>query len=78
MYFPTAIEPSLVAEDLGIWAPIDHRRVISLLTIGLGVLYHREKEIFLEPLPETMLDEGKSGTGCVVAGQPDSSNAHYY
>ncbi|SFD81724.1 hypothetical protein [Spirosoma endophyticum] len=60
MYFPTAIEPSLIAEDLGIWAPIDHQRVISLLTIGLGVLYHREKAIFLEPLPETMLDEGKA------------------
>lgn len=60
MYFPAAIEPSLVAEDLGIWAPIGHQRIISLLTIGLGVLYHRERTISLEPLPETMLDEGKA------------------
>ncbi|GAB3990917.1 hypothetical protein GCM10028807_19300 [Spirosoma daeguense] len=59
MYFPAATEPSLVAEDLGVWAPINHQRVISLLNIGLGVLYHREKAIALEPLPETMLDEGK-------------------
>ncbi|MBD2699236.1 hypothetical protein IC229_01220 [Spirosoma sp. BT702] len=60
MYFPSTVEPSLIAEDLGVWAPIDHQRVISLLTIGLGVLYHREKTISLEPLPETMLDEGKA------------------
>ncbi|ADB40587.1 hypothetical protein [Spirosoma linguale] len=60
MYFPAAIDTSLAAEDLGIWAPIDHQRIISLLTIGLGVLYHREKAISLEPLPETMLDEGKA------------------
>ena len=59
MYFP-AVESSLVAEDFGIWAPIGHQRIISLLTIGLGVLYHREKAITLEPLPETMLDEGKA------------------
>lgn len=60
MYFPAATEPSLVAEDFGVWAPIDHQRIISLLTMGLGVLYHREKAISLEPLPETMLDEGKA------------------
>ena len=59
MYFPGATEPSLVSEDLGVWAPIGHQRIISLLTMGLGVLYHREKAISLEPLPETMLDEGK-------------------
>lgn len=59
MYFPSAT-PSFVQEDLGVWAPIDHQRIISLLTIGLGVLYHREKTISLEPLPETMLDEGKA------------------
>lgn len=59
MYFPP-IASSLVQEDLGVWAPIDHQRIISLLTIGLGVLYHREKAIALEPLPETMLDEGKA------------------
>ncbi|GAB3542277.1 hypothetical protein GCM10027577_09190 [Spirosoma fluminis] len=31
-----------------------------MLTVGLGVLYYREKSIRLEPLPETMLDEGKA------------------
>ncbi|WP_420151134.1 hypothetical protein [Spirosoma sp.] len=60
MYFPAATEPSLVVEDLGICKPIDHQRIISLLAIGLGVLYHREKAIALEPLPETVLDEGKT------------------
>ncbi|CCH03171.1 hypothetical protein FAES_5172 [Fibrella aestuarina BUZ 2] len=59
MYFPIS-SPSVVQEDYGVWAPIDHQRVISLLTIGLGVMYHREKTITLEPLPETMLDEGKA------------------
>ena len=59
MYFPPAAPPSLAGEDQGVWAPIEHQRVISLLTIGLGVLYHREKSIPLEPLPETMLDEAK-------------------
>ena len=60
MYFPAVNNPSFVHEDQGVWAPIDHQRVISLLTIGLGILYHREKTISLEPLPETMLDEGKA------------------
>jgi len=58
MYFPVA-SPSLVNEDFDVWAPIDHQRVISLLTTGLGVLYYHRKIISLEPLPETMLDEGK-------------------
>lgn len=60
MYFPSVTNPPSVGEDQSVWAPIDHQRVISLLTIGLGVLYHREKSISLEPLPETMLDEGKA------------------
>ncbi|MBC8153899.1 MAG: hypothetical protein H7Z72_13400 [Bacteroidetes bacterium] len=60
MYFPATTEPRVVGEDFGVWAPIEHQRAISLLTIGLGVLYHREKSIPLEPLPETMLDEGKA------------------
>lgn len=59
MYFPSVTNPPAVGEDQGVWAPIDHQRVISLLTMGLGVLYYREKRIRLEPLPETMLDEAK-------------------
>ena len=64
MYFPS-VSPSLVNEDFGVWAPIDHQRIISLLTMGLGVLYYREKCIQLEPLPETMLDEAKVSRNAV-------------
>lgn len=60
MYFPSLTEPSLAGEDFGVWAPAEHQRVIAKLTTGLGVLYYREKTIHLEPLPETMLDEGKA------------------
>ena len=60
MYFPSVTNLPSVGEDQGVWAPVDHQRVISLLTVGLGVLYYREKRIRLEPLPETMLDEGKA------------------
>lgn len=60
MYFPPLVSPSLAQEDQGVWAPVDHQRVISRLTIELGVLYHHKKTIPLEPLPETMLDEGKA------------------
>ncbi|RRA99966.1 hypothetical protein [Larkinella rosea] len=59
MYFPSTNPLSMVQEDQGVWAPVDHQRVIAKLTMGLGVLFHREKTIHLEPLPETMLDEGK-------------------
>lgn len=60
MYFPTVNPLSLVNEDLGVWAPADHQRIISKLTTHLGILYYVEKRISLEPLPETMLDEGKA------------------
>ena len=60
MYFPSVTDPFVVGEDQDVWAPIDHQRIISKLNVGLGILYYREKSIFLEPLPETMLDEGKA------------------
>jgi hypothetical protein len=60
MYFPPLTPPSLVHEDQGVWAPPDHQRIIALLTMGLGVLYHRQKSILLEPLPKTMLDDAKA------------------
>ncbi|MFD2571009.1 hypothetical protein ACFSUS_10220 [Spirosoma soli] len=60
MYFPPAILPSVANEDFGVWAPVDHQRIISRLTIGLGILYHHKKTIRLEPLPETMLDDTKA------------------
>ncbi|SOD89211.1 PDDEXK family nuclease [Spirosoma fluviale] len=60
MYFPSVSGPSVVGEDLGVWAPADHQRIIAKLTVGLGVLYYREKTVRLEPLPETMLDDAKA------------------
>ena len=59
MYFPSTNPLSLVHEGLGVWAPADHQRIISKLTVGLGILYYHEKKIRLEPLPETMLDDSK-------------------
>ncbi|MGA0560338.1 hypothetical protein ACO2Q8_26985 [Larkinella sp. VNQ87] len=60
MYFPSTNPLPLVQEDQGVWAPVEHQRIIARLTVGLGVLFYREKTIDLEPLPETMLDEGKA------------------
>jgi Uma2 family endonuclease len=60
MYFPANHPLPTVHEDYGVWAPSDHQRIIAKLTMGLGVLYYREQQISLEPLPETMLDESKA------------------
>ena len=46
--------------DMGINAPKEHQRIISKLTTGLGSLYYQEQKIDLEPLPETMIDEGQT------------------
>jgi len=46
--------------DLSINAPKEHQRIISKLTTGLGVLFYHECSIDLEPLPETMIDEGQT------------------
>jgi hypothetical protein len=54
MFFPEQLI------DMGINAPKEHQRIISKLTTGLGVLYYHEKRIALEPLPETMIDEGQT------------------
>ena len=52
---------SLVREaEMGVNAPMEHQRVISQLNTGLGKLYYYDKLINLEPLPETMLDEGRT------------------
>lgn len=52
---------SMVHEDeMGVNAPMDHQRVISKLNVGLGKLFYYDKAISLEPLPETMLDEGRT------------------
>jgi hypothetical protein len=60
MYFPATAPSLLMQEGFGVWAPIEYQRVISKLTMHLGILYHLEKRIVLEPLPETMLDESKA------------------
>ena len=60
MYFPPVTPPPVVNEDWGVWAPADHQRVISKLTVGLGILFYRENAIHLEPLPEVMLDDSKA------------------
>ncbi|MBD2704001.1 hypothetical protein IC229_25375 [Spirosoma sp. BT702] len=48
---------SLVHDD-GTNSPLDHQRVISKLTVELGVLFYHKQAITLEPLPETPLGEG--------------------
>jgi Uma2 family endonuclease len=58
MYNPSFPKPQLVQEDDGANSPLDHQRAISKLTVGLGVLFYRERAITLEPLPETPLGEG--------------------
>lgn len=46
--------------EIGINAPKEHQRIISKLTTGLGLLYYHQQKINLEPLPETMIDEGQT------------------
>ncbi|AKD57960.1 hypothetical protein [Spirosoma radiotolerans] len=58
MYEQRYNSPFLVQEDDGTNLPLEHQRVISKLTVGLGVLFYREKLITLEPSPETPLGEG--------------------
>ncbi|AUD07351.1 hypothetical protein [Spirosoma pollinicola] len=43
-------------DEMSVNAPAIHQRIIALLTMGLGNLYHGTKSISLEPLPEMMLD----------------------
>ncbi len=61
MYEPIRTHSAFVHDDeMAVYGPRDHQRVIAKLTTGLGLLYYREKTISLEPLPETMLDEGEA------------------
>lgn len=60
---------------MGVNAPMDHQRVISQLNVGLGKLYYYDKAIRLEPLPETMLDEGRtSPTPDLVLYDPNADH----
>ncbi|QIP12892.1 hypothetical protein G8759_09765 [Spirosoma aureum] len=60
MYKPIFPEYAQVNDDMSIYGPKAHQRVISKLNSGLGPLFYREHCIQLEPLPETMLDEGQA------------------
>lgn len=57
MYDLPYTKPFMVEED-GTNSPLDHQRVISKLTMELGILFHHRKTISLEPFPETPLSEG--------------------
>ncbi len=46
--------------EIGINAPKEHQRIIGKLTTGLGLLFYHQGTIELEPLPETMIDEGQT------------------
>lgn len=59
MYIPGSVD-DYALEDMAVYGPRDHQRVISKLTTGLGILYYKDGKIRLEPLPETMLDEGQA------------------
>ena len=57
MYDLPYSKPFMVEEG-GTNSPFDHQRVISILTMELGILFHHRKTISLEPFPETPLSEG--------------------
>ena len=60
MYISTTSHLPFVREEMAIYGPKAHQRIISKLNSGLGPLYYREGRISLEPLPETMLNEGEA------------------
>jgi hypothetical protein len=57
MYEQPYNTPYMVHDD-GTNSPFSHQRIISKLTVELGVLYYHKKTIKFIPLPETPLDEG--------------------
>ena len=60
MYTPDISNDLIFRDDQAVYGPRDHQRIISKLTTRLGTLYYDTKAIPLEPLPETMLDEGQA------------------
>lgn len=50
----------LVNDDMSVYGPKAHQRVIAKLTSGLGPMFYRHGTLRLEPLPETMLNEGEA------------------
>ncbi len=62
MYIPPSeASKFFVNEDeMGVYGPKAHQRVIAKLTAGLGFLHYTEHKLNLEPLPETMLNDGEA------------------
>lgn len=57
MYETQYRSPFLVHDD-GTNSPYDHQRVISKLTVELGVMFYHQRTIPYIPLPETPLADG--------------------
>ncbi|SFE99809.1 hypothetical protein [Spirosoma endophyticum] len=56
-----AFDYSFVHEDdMSVYGPKDHQRIISKLNTRLGMLYYVEGTMQLEPFPETMIDETRA------------------
>ena len=60
MHTPGTSENLLFREDMAVYGPKDHQRIISKLNTRLGSRYYDTKTIRLEPLPETMLNEAEA------------------
>jgi Uma2 family endonuclease len=63
LLFNQIFEKMITLEEaliMGTNAPKSHQRIIARLTAELHYLYDKQKTIFLEPLPETMLNEGQT------------------
>jgi hypothetical protein len=60
MYNPIATNAPFVNDDMSVYGPKAHQRIISKLNSGLGPLYYHQRTLRLEPLPETMLNEGEA------------------
>lgn len=60
MYNPISANALFANEDMSVYGPKAHQRIISKLNSGLGPLYYHQHSISLEPLPATMLNEGEA------------------
>ncbi len=52
--------PFFVHDDMSVYGLKAHQRIISKLNSGLGPLFYHKHTLHLEPLPETMLNEGEA------------------
>ena len=58
LIYETQYRSPFLVHDNGTNSPYNHQRIISRLTVELGVLYYHKQVIALIPLPETPLAEG--------------------